>query len=60
MFIGFAHFLQKYMDAKMLLKEERVLDAYHTLLEGLHHWGELELIERGFIRNRRSGSRLLD
>ena len=24
---------QKYMDAKMLLKEERGLDAYHTLLE---------------------------
>ncbi|GAB6927191.1 hypothetical protein JCM10914A_11740 [Paenibacillus sp. JCM 10914] len=47
MFIGFAHFLQKYMDAKMLLKEHRVLDAYHTLLEGLKHWAELELIERG-------------
>ena len=31
----------------MLLKEERGLDAYHTLLEGLHHWGQLELIERG-------------
>lgn len=47
LFIGFAHFLQKYIDAKMLLKEERVLDAYHTLLEGLHYWGQLELIERG-------------
>ena len=44
----------------MLLKEERGLDAYHTLLEGLHHWGQLELIEREFIRNQLFGSRLQD
>jgi len=47
LFIGFAHFLQKYVDAKTLLQDDRVLDAYHTLLEGLHYWAGLELIERG-------------
>ncbi|CAM3695030.1 MULTISPECIES: nucleotidyltransferase-like protein [Paenibacillus] len=47
LFIGFAHFLQKYVDIKLLIKQDRILDAYHTLLDGLHCWAELELIERG-------------
>lgn len=51
LFIGYANFLQKYVDAKMLMKEERLLDAYFCTLEGLHHWAELELLERGIHPN---------
>lgn len=51
LFIRYANFLQKYVDAKMLMKKERVLDAYFSTLEGLHHWAELELMERGIHPN---------
>lgn len=47
LFIGFARFLKKYVDAKVHMKDGRVMDAYHSILGGLHHWAEIELIERG-------------
>ncbi|SMF71321.1 Nucleotidyltransferase-like [Paenibacillus uliginis N3/975] len=47
LFIGFARFLQKYVDAKVHIKDGRVLDAYQSILGGLYHWAEIELIERG-------------
>ncbi|WP_106766946.1 nucleotidyltransferase-like protein [Paenibacillus faecalis] len=45
--IGFARFLQKYMDAKIHMKNGRIMDAYQSILGGLYHWAEIELIERG-------------
>lgn len=47
LFIGFARFLNKYVDAKVHMKHGRVMDAYQSILGGLYHWAEIELIERG-------------
>lgn len=47
LFIRFSQFLRKYVDTKVHMKDGRVLDAYQSILEGLHHWAAIELIERG-------------
>lgn len=47
LFKAFARFMQKYVDAKTHMKHQHVLDAYQSILGGLHHWAEVELIERG-------------
>ncbi|WP_054957388.1 nucleotidyltransferase-like protein [Paenibacillus dakarensis] len=47
LFVGFAHFLRKYSDAKVHMNDGRIMDAYLSTLGGLQHWAEIELIERG-------------
>lgn len=47
LFVAFAHFLRKYADAKLHMKNGRELDAYQSIIGGLHYWAEIELIERG-------------
>lgn len=47
LFVGFAHFLQRYADAKVHMKNGREMDAYQSIIGALHHWAEIELIERG-------------
>ena len=56
LFVSYARFLKKYLDAKQYVKESRIMDAYLHVLEGLYHWAELELIERGI----QPGAELLD
>lgn len=47
LFVAFAHFLRKYVDAKAHMKNGRVMDANQSIIGGLQHWAEIELIERG-------------
>jgi hypothetical protein len=47
LFHEFALFLKDYVNAKRYLKEGSVLDAYHSVLNALHHWASIEVIERG-------------
>ncbi|MDP4098102.1 nucleotidyltransferase-like protein [Paenibacillus sp. P96] len=47
LFHEFARFLNNYVNAKRYLKEGSALDAYHSVLNALHHWASIEVIERG-------------
>jgi len=46
-FKEFSLFLQTYMQAKQFLNEGHVLDAYSNILQALHHWAHIVLIEEG-------------
>ncbi|WP_281889629.1 nucleotidyltransferase-like protein [Paenibacillus sp. YYML68] len=46
--IEFSRFLRCYMRSKDYLSEEHLLDAYHDILEALHHWARIAIIEAGF------------
>jgi hypothetical protein len=43
----FSLFLRKYMQSREYLQEEHLLDAYGNLLEALHHWARIAIIEAG-------------
>ena len=46
-FKEFSLFLQTYMQAKQFLNDGHVLDAYSNILQALHHWAHIVLIEEG-------------
>lgn len=47
LFKAFARFLQNYLEAKAHMRQDHFLDAYQSIMAGLHHWAEIELVERG-------------
>ncbi|MGF7048365.1 hypothetical protein J2T13_002872 [Paenibacillus sp. DS2015] len=49
MFLEFSRFLWLYVEAKRYMEERRIMDAYHSVMESLHHWARIELIERGIL-----------
>lgn len=47
MFFEFSKFLYLYLEAKRYMSEGHIMDAYHSVTDSLHHWAQIELIERG-------------
>ncbi|MBE1447475.1 nucleotidyltransferase-like protein [Paenibacillus sp. OAS669] len=45
--IEFSRFLRKYMESKEYILEDHLLDAYNNILEALHHWARIVIIEAG-------------
>jgi hypothetical protein len=46
--IEFSLFLRKYLQSKEQAMDEHLLDAYNNILEALHHWARIVIIEEGF------------
>ncbi|CAM3029293.1 nucleotidyltransferase-like protein [Paenibacillus sediminis] len=46
MFSEFAKFMRMYVEAKRYIQDGHILDAYHSVLEALHHWARIELIKQ--------------
>lgn len=47
LFIEFSWFLRKYLQSKEYIKQGQALDAYSNILEALHHWARIVIIESG-------------
>ncbi|OAB75835.1 nucleotidyltransferase-like protein [Paenibacillus crassostreae] len=47
MFFEFSKFLCLYLEAKRYMSEGYIMDAYHSVTDSLHHWAQIELVERG-------------
>ncbi|MCS7461374.1 nucleotidyltransferase-like protein [Paenibacillus doosanensis] len=45
--IEFARFLRRYLDSKEYVLYDHLLDAYNDILEALHHWARIVIIEAG-------------
>ncbi|TDF94189.1 nucleotidyltransferase-like protein [Paenibacillus piri] len=45
--IEFSRFLRRYLESKEYILEDHVLDAYNNILEALHHWARIVIIEAG-------------
>lgn len=46
--IEFSKFVRSYLQTKDYLKSEHLLDAYNNILEALHHWARIVIIESGY------------
>ncbi|MGG2198396.1 MULTISPECIES: nucleotidyltransferase-like protein [Paenibacillus] len=46
--IEFSKFLRSYTQSKDYLAEEHLLDAYNIILEALHHWARIVIVEAGY------------
>jgi hypothetical protein len=46
--IEFSLFLRKYLQSKEYTLDEHLLDAYNNILEALHHWARIVIIEEGY------------
>jgi hypothetical protein len=47
LFIEFSLFLRKYLQGKDYIQQKQILDAYSSVLEALHHWARITIIESG-------------
>ncbi|MGF7033073.1 hypothetical protein J2T17_003996 [Paenibacillus mucilaginosus] len=45
--IEFSKFLRSYLQSKEYILEDHLLDAYNNILEALHHWAHIVIIESG-------------
>ncbi|TBL80535.1 nucleotidyltransferase-like protein [Paenibacillus thalictri] len=45
--IEFSGFLRCYLQSKEFVLEEQMLDAYNNIMEALHHWARIVIIEEG-------------
>ncbi|UUZ83481.1 nucleotidyltransferase-like protein [Paenibacillus sp. P26] len=45
--IEFSKFLRSYLQSKEYILDEHLLDAYNNILEALHHWAHIVIIESG-------------
>ncbi|NHN35345.1 nucleotidyltransferase-like protein [Paenibacillus agricola] len=45
--IEFSKFLRRYLQSKEYILEDHTLDAYNNILEALHHWARIVIIEAG-------------
>ncbi len=43
----FSMFLRSYLHSRQYLQEKQMLDAYSSILEALHHWARIVIIEEG-------------
>src|SRR5690606_23208325 len=48
LFREFSLFLRRYLQAKEYSTSGHYLDAYSNVLEALHHWARIAIIEKGF------------
>lgn len=46
--VEFSLFLRKYFQSKEYILDEHLLDAYNNILEALHHWARIVIIEDGY------------
>ncbi|MFD0693994.1 nucleotidyltransferase-like protein [Paenibacillus sp. GCM10027628] len=46
--VEFSLFLRKYSQSKEYILDEHLLDAYNNVLEALHHWARIVIIEDGY------------
>lgn len=46
--IEFGRLIRRYQEGKELYKAGHFLDAYNEILQALHHWARLAIIEHGF------------
>jgi hypothetical protein len=46
--IEFNLFLKSYMQSKQYVQEDLILDAYSCILDALHHWARIAIVEAGF------------
>lgn len=46
--IEFSHFLRKYLRSKEYILDDHILDAYNNILEALHHWARIVIVEDGY------------
>ncbi len=47
LFVEFSLFLRKFVQSKEYLEAGHVLDAYRNIMEALHHWARITIIENG-------------
>lgn len=47
LFVEFSLFLRKFMQSKEYLQAGHVLDAYSNIMEALHHWARITVVESG-------------
>lgn len=45
--VEFSFFLRRYLQSKEYLRKGHILDAYSNILEALHHWARIVIIEAG-------------
>jgi hypothetical protein len=45
--IEFSKFLRRYLQTKEYILDDHLLDAYNNILEALHHWARIVIIEAG-------------
>ena len=43
----FSHFVTSFLQSKEYVREDHLLDAYNMILEALHHWARIVIIEAG-------------
>ncbi|MNY20460.1 hypothetical protein D3C86_1539390 [compost metagenome] len=46
--IEFSYFLRKYLQSKEYILDDHILDAYNNILEALHHWARIVIVEDGY------------
>ncbi|WNR45504.1 nucleotidyltransferase-like protein [Paenibacillus roseipurpureus] len=46
--IEFSLFLRKYSQSKEYILDDHILDAYNNILEALHHWARIVIVEDGY------------
>lgn len=46
--IEFARLIRRYQEGKELYRAGNMLDAYNEMVQALHHWARLAIIEHGF------------
>ncbi|MCF6095324.1 nucleotidyltransferase-like protein [Microaerobacter geothermalis] len=46
--LEFTHFLRSYTEGKELLAQGNVLDSFNHILNALHHWARLTIIDKGY------------
>jgi hypothetical protein len=46
--IEFSKFLRSYLQTKEYISEDHQLDAYNNILEALHHWARIVIVEAGY------------
>src|SRR5690554_5828515 len=47
LFIEFSWFLRRYLQTKEYIRQGQILDGYSNVLEALHHWARIVIIENG-------------
>ncbi|GAB2670878.1 nucleotidyltransferase-like protein [Paenibacillus thermoaerophilus] len=47
LFYEFASFLKSYLQAKQYIQQGHYLDAYSNVLDALHHWARIAIVEMG-------------
>lgn len=49
--------IRRFVEGKAFFEADHFLDAYYAVVHALHHLARIEVIDRGFIPKRQSGTR---